>query len=130
MFESRLRRERLCRFREWYTDEHLKNSCNEHTEYATDEEELSKETEWIRNKHCKKRRLNDTLSPPHQRAQAVRTAKESEKYIKAEGPPPVVMEGIEVNYNKIHKELSETLTHFQIKLINDNIKVNVFDSEN
>ncbi|KAK9892058.1 hypothetical protein WA026_018257 [Henosepilachna vigintioctopunctata] len=114
---------------EQITEKNTSQTGNEHTEYTTDEEELSKGTEWIRSKHYKKRRLNDLLSSPQQRAQDVRRAKESDKPKKAEKQPPVVIEGIKENYNKIHKELG--LTHFQIKLINgENIKVNVFDSEN
>lgn len=47
-------------------NQNTNSNVNKHVEYQTDEEDLAKETEWIRAKSRKnkKRRLNNTPSPP------------------------------------------------------------------
>lgn len=96
-------------------------------EYYTDEEDLSKETEWIRVKHnTKKRRMNITPD------KSIPTDEEKSKEKKKEKNPPPIM----VNELKSYEELYEMLTKklkeetFQIKLIgNTTAKINCINSD-
>lgn len=101
------------------------NIPNQVIEYFTDEEELARETEWIRVKNNKKRKMNTTMSPPPK--QTIPTKKDNENPVKKEkAPPPVVVENIK-NYDEFYNLLKEgNLDLFQIKVLADEtIKINV-----
>lgn len=95
-------------------------------EYFTDEEELAKETEWVRVKN-KKRKMNTSLTPPQDRQKVLENKTIQPK--KDPQPPPIIVDGIN-NFNDIHKLISKSIRGFQIKIINNkNIKINVSDGE-
>lgn len=92
-------------------------------EYSTDEENLARETEWIRTKTRKKRKLN--TSPPHDK-----TCKEDcaieERNNKIHRPPPIIVDGIK-DYQSFFDFLSENqaANSFTIKMMNgETVKVN------
>lgn len=96
-------------------------------EYATDEEELAKESEWIRTKSRKKRKLNTspTLSP--QEADKSQT----EKIKKVPPPPPIVVDGVN-DYQTFYDFLSENQPAgtFNIKMMSgDCVKINSCNEE-
>lgn len=96
-------------------------------QYETDEEELARETEWIRQKSRKKRKLNATLSPPSQQGSKCNEPdKEKQKIKKVPLPPPIVVENIK-NYQSFYDFLSTTLgkDSFTAKMmIGDSVKIN------
>jgi len=99
-------------------------------EYHTDEEELAKETEWIRRKdrNHKRKRMDTSLTPP-QNKETVQSEDTKNKGKKTPLPPPVVVDGIE-KFNELYENLSSIITEFQIKIINnENIKINVKDGD-
>ena len=87
------------------------------TEYGTDEDELAKETEWIREKHKnKKRKINTTPSPT-----TIKKNMQTPKKTKKEPlPPPIVVNGIK-SYETLYCLMKEHINEssFQMKLIND-----------
>lgn len=100
----------------------------EEVQYYTDEEELARETEWIRvktknnkqTKNNKKRKMDSSLSP----IQNVTIEKKPEVK-KVKMPPPILVDGIK-DFSKLHDELTNITKDLHIKLINDeNIKINV-----
>ena len=95
-------------------------------EYTTDEEELARETGWIRQKSRKKRKLNTSPAQPTLNEQGSEENKGKEKTIKTPLPPPIVVDGIQ-DYQKFFDFLSESqpADAFSIKMMNgDTIKVN------
>lgn len=105
----------------------LGKEIKEATEYFTDEEELARETQWIKvkGKNCKKRRLDITFTPPQiNQTEHVNFDKEK-KIKKTKPPPPFIVHQIK-NFNELHEQLSSQITSFQIKIIsNAAIKINV-----
>lgn len=108
-----------------------------HTEtivYATDEEELATETEWIRtkNKKSKKRKLNEiTKTPPGniENTQITSKAKTSPKQSnRARRPPPIIVDGV-AEYKQLYENVSSLSDkEFTIKLMNNkSFKINVSD---
>lgn len=105
-------------------------------EYWTDEEELAKETEWIRvkyNKNNKKRKLNTSLTPPQQQEDVSKTKPNAaqQKTKKAPAPPPIIVDGIKA-YDQFYDEISKSVTtdKFNVKILNgENMKINVVDDE-
>ncbi|XP_029174680.1 uncharacterized protein LOC114943252 [Nylanderia fulva] len=101
--------------------------------YETDEEELAKETEWIRIKNKnKKRKLNTSLTPPQLIKKLTGTPTETETKIKKTLlPPPIMMDDIQNYdefYNIIKKDIAEN--DFQVKVMNkNNIKINAKNSD-
>lgn len=98
----------------------------EKVEYHTDEEELAEETEWIRTKNRKKRRMDTSLTPPQSQnvpnsaATNINLEKPQKKYV----PPPIIVDDVK-NFNEIH-DMVKKVPNTQIKVINDkNIKINV-----
>lgn len=82
------------------------------TEYTTDEEELARETNWIRVRNKKPRIITKTIESP-----------------KSKMPPPIIVNGIG-DYNILYTELKGITTEFQMKIINsENIKINVKDGD-
>ena len=76
-------------------------------EYETDEEELAKETEWIRVKYnSKKHKRNNTPSPPT--AAAVKTKIVRTKITptpkKEQTPPPIMVENI-ISYENLYAQM-------------------------
>lgn len=101
-------------------------TISESVTYQIDEEELAKETEWIRAKNRKKRKMDTSLTPP-QRSQNVPTPIEKTK--KEQTPPPIIIDNIK-DFNECHQVIGKTVNRFQIKIISDsNVKVNVDNIE-
>lgn len=99
-------------------------------QYETDEEDLAKETEWVRQKSRKKRKLNSSLSPP-QAAESVSAIKEKSKIKKPQLPPPIVVESIK-DYQKFYDLLSANTTKdsFIVKMMSgENVKINASNEE-
>ncbi|XP_070169674.1 putative leucine-rich repeat-containing protein DDB_G0290503 [Polyergus mexicanus] len=99
--------------------------------YETDEEELAKETEWIRIKNKnKKRKLNTSLTPPQLIKKLTETPAEI-KIKKTPLPPPIMLDDIpnyDKFYNIIKKDVAEN--DFQVKVMNkNNIKINAKNSD-
>lgn len=99
-------------------------------EYCTDEDELAKETEWIRAKSRKKRKLNTSLSPKQQpgisaQQEHQKNAKET-SVKKVPPPPPIIIDRVK-NYQTFYDSLTETIPaeSFTAKMMNgDCVKVN------
>lgn len=103
-------------------------TCSQPAEYSTDEEELAKETEWIRTKARKKRKLHasPTLSPQNKEEKIIK-----EKTKKVPPPPPIIVDGVK-NYQNFYDFLTQNQTSgtFTIKMLNgDSIKVNACNDE-
>lgn len=95
-------------------------------EYFTDEEELAKETEWIRKKNRKKRKMDTSLTPPSNEQKVSSHIVNVKKVLP---PPPIIVDGIE-NFNTLHAYVKDAIPNFQIKVINDkSIKINVDNEE-
>lgn len=97
-------------------------------EYDTDEEELARETEWIRMKSRKKRKINTspTLSP-----QETINPPVIEKVKKIPPPPPIIVDGV-FNYQKFYDSITSKLRAdtFTIKMLNGNsVKINACNDE-
>lgn len=102
-------------------------------EYETDEEELAKETEWVRQKSRKKRKLNSSSlsSPPQQGAESSENPKQNEKPKKQPSPPPIVVENIK-NYQQFYDLLSINITKdtFIMKMLNgEKVKINSYNDD-
>lgn len=102
-------------------------------EYETDEEDLAKETEWVRQKSRKKRKLNSSSlsSPPQQGAESSEKSKENVKTKKIPTPPPIVVENIK-NYQQFYDLLLTNLTKdsFIMKMMNvEKVKINSFNDD-
>lgn len=96
-------------------------------EYETDEEELAKETEWIRTKSRKKRKLNTSPTLLPQEANKTST----EKHKKVPPTPPIVVDGVD-NYQSFYDFLTEKQPAgtFNIKMMSGNcVKINSCDEE-
>lgn len=98
-------------------------------QYFTDEEELAKETEWIRVKNRKKRKMDTSITPPQKNPTDSEKEKDQPKTKKVRQPPPIIVDGI-TNFKTLHELVTKMTSGFQIKIINDNnIKINVPDGE-
>ncbi|CAG4948021.1 unnamed protein product [Colias eurytheme] len=100
-------------------------------QYETDEEELAKETEWVRQKSRKKRKLNTSLSPPSHQADETTANKENVKPKKQPSPPPIIVENVK-NYQQFYDLLSENLMKdsFIMKMMNgEKVKINSNDGD-
>lgn len=100
----------------------------EKVEYETDEEELARETEWIRQQSRKKRKLNSTLTPPHHGPNS-KESDDQPKPKKVPPPPPIVVEDIK-NYQSFYDSLiSKHLEDsFSIKMMSgQSVKINAKD---
>lgn len=102
-------------------------------QYETDEEELAKETGWLRQKTRKKRKLNLSLSPPSQEVDTTSVeAKKTPKVKKPIQPPPIVVENIK-NYQKIYDFLLNSelpKDSFIAKMMNgDTVKINALNED-
>lgn len=94
-------------------------------EYNTDEEELARETGWIRAKNRKKRKMDTSLTPPPQQTSRIN----AERPKKVQAPPPIIVDNIN-NFNDLHAIVSQ-LPSAQIKVLNDkNVKINPQDETN
>lgn len=92
------------------------------SQYNTDDEELAYETEWIRSKTRKKRKLN--ASPPQD-------GPTPEKPKKAIQPPPIIVDGIK-NYQTFHDFLAKDRQDkdFTMKMMSgETVKVNATNDE-
>ena len=91
------------------------NKTNQ-TEYHTDEEELAKETEWIREKtirNYKRKRMDISLTPP-QNVETVQNVEHKIKDKKTPLPPPVVVDGIaKFNEEQLFTQFEERLTRLK-----------------
>lgn len=111
-------------------------------DYHTDEEELAKETEWIRVKNSKKnkkRKLNNTPSPiqiedkrNQPKSQQLEKKDKSEPIIKKVSvPPPIIVDEIN-NYNDFFDIIKQNIPDgsLSIKVLHQNsIKINVSNEE-
>lgn len=114
------------------SDEKLTNNENPMSEvtYETDEEELARETEWIRQKSRKKRKLNSTLSP-QQGADSNEQTKAKQHVKKPPLPPPIVVENVK-DYQKFYDLLLTSLTGdlFIAKMLNGkSVKINANNAD-
>uniref|UniRef100_A0A1B6E0G7 Pre-C2HC domain-containing protein n=1 Tax=Clastoptera arizonana TaxID=38151 RepID=A0A1B6E0G7_9HEMI len=104
---------------------------NGDTEYHTDEEELARETEWVRAKtKTKKRKLNTTPSPATPNNNKVNKFI-VEKAKKEPLPPPIMVDDVK-SYESLYQDMVSRIkdTVFQTKIINDKtIKINCINSE-
>lgn len=102
---------------------------SESAHYETDEEDLARETEWIRQISRKKRKLNSTLSPQSQQGQAAASDEKPQKNPmpkKTPQPPPIVVENIK-NYQEFYDFLETTVEKdsFIVKMMNGEcVKIN------
>lgn len=98
-------------------------------EYQTDEEELAKETEWIRVKHStKNRKMNP--SPEVSAAKSLQPAIQTQP-ARNKIPPPIVVENID-SYESLYAALTSEIVvdRYQIKLIKeDSAKINTKDAD-
>lgn len=98
-------------------------------EYHTDEEELARETGWIRVKN-KKRKRNNTPTPPQIKETTPKIIQKSPK--KVPPPPPIVIDGVQ-SYDLLYEKIKTITTtdKFTTKLTNNgkNIKVNLVDGD-
>lgn len=95
-------------------------------EFETDEEELARETEWIRVKH----RKTKTLYKENDRQQKEK-AIEKEKPRKTQLPPPIIVERFN-SYDQLYSIITSeiSMNKFQVKLISENsAKINAVDSD-
>lgn len=102
-------------------------------EYSTDEEELARETGWIRAKSRKKRKLNTspTQSPQEENERNNENIKYKEKVKNSPKPPPIIVDGI-INYQSFYDLVSQRLekTQFTVKMSNGQSgKINATDGE-
>ena len=106
-------------------------------EYCTDEEELARDTEeeWKVIQRSKRKRLNNTLTPPEQYQKKETNYKEStqlsNKAKKIPLPPPIVIEDI-IDYNELREIIKNIIKNepFEMKVISkDRIKVNLKNGE-
>ena len=105
----------------------------EDVEFLTDEEELAKETEWIRVKHRKKRKLNTSPSPQKETVAVEKsTASErKQKLYKPPPPPPIIVEEVK-EYLTFYDNLSKLvpIETFKIKMLHGNCaKINASNEE-
>lgn len=116
-------------------NQNTNSNVNKHVEYQTDEEDLAKETEWIRAKSRKnkKRRLNNTPSPPQKpqkldqntQPQKVETSVKKDKKIPP--PPPIIVDDVK-DYHAFYDIIKASVSDesFITKLMNQNkISINV-----
>uniref|UniRef100_A0A2A4JZV6 Pre-C2HC domain-containing protein n=1 Tax=Heliothis virescens TaxID=7102 RepID=A0A2A4JZV6_HELVI len=109
---------------------HAEKSSDE-VQYETDEEELAKETEWVRQKSWKKRKLNVSLSPLAEGSKPDEKQNQGEKTKKTPLPPPIVVENIN-NYQEFYDLLVANLTNdsFVAKMMNgERVKINSSNAE-
>lgn len=105
-----------------------------HVDYETDEEELAKETEWIRVKSRKKRKLNTSPSQSYEEEGNINDHSkktQTSKPKKMPAPPPIIVDGVE-NYQTFYDLLNTTLTEssFTIKMMSGkNVKVSTLNDE-
>lgn len=100
-------------------------------EYCTDEDELAKETEWIRAKSRKKRKLNTSHSPKQQPGTSAqqKNLQKTEKETpvkKVPPPPPIIIDEVK-NYQMFYDSLIETTPaeSFTANMLNgDCVKIN------
>ena len=104
----------------------LKPKTLEEDEFITDEEELSKETNWIIQKRNPKKRKAE--SSPEIESPTSKPLKSKEKPIQR--PPPIMITGVE-DYKALYSLIkNHTKLDFNIKLLNNNIyKINVLNSD-
>lgn len=92
-------------------------------EYVTDEEELAKETEWIRVKNRKKRKMDTSLTPPQRETKTPQRVIEKTK--KPRQPPPIIVEQI-TDFPVLHGLARNSTNKFNIRVISDtSAKINV-----
>lgn len=104
-------------------------SNSQHTEYSTDEEELARETEWIRVKNRKKRKLNTSHSSPQ--SQQETHSDKNPVVKKIPPPPPIIVDNVK-NYQIFYDILLEHIPKesFTAKMLKgDSVKVNVKEAE-
>jgi hypothetical protein len=106
-------------------------------EYSTDEEQLAKDTEWIRVKRkAKKRKINATPSPPTPISRPTKNLGKQEKEpakktTKENTPPPIIVDDFQ-SYDIFYETLTGRVpeSNLQVKLINKTTaKINCIDSE-
>lgn len=95
-------------------------------EFSTDEEELAKETEWIRTKSRKKRKLNTSPTQISDKEERNEDIKEKVRAKKVPLPPPIIVDNIK-NYQSFFDLLIEKQPggSFTIKIMHgETVKVN------
>lgn len=102
-------------------------------EYWTEEEELARETEWIREKSRKNKRkkMDTSFSPPTPQMNKKTTNVPEPKIKKIQPPPPIVVEGIK-DYNKFVELLLQQISSdkFTTKIVNkESYKISTIDED-
>lgn len=104
----------------------LSHTDTEKIEYWTDEEELSKETEWIRVRNAKKRKASSSPKEPVQSSSIKNTRQQQQNHTERK-PPPVIISKIN-NYNALTEDLVKNQIKFQTSMLaGGRIKINVND---
>lgn len=106
----------------------IESSSNK-IEYTTDEEELAKETEWVRvkNKRNKKRKLNTSPIPIAEENINSKTIKEKRN----PPPPPIIVDGVD-NYQNFFDSLTQNQpkNSFMTKIMKEkSVKINALNEE-
>lgn len=102
-------------------------------EYTTDEEELARETEWIRAKGRKKRKLNIS---PTQRQDETKidnniSKQDKEKARRIPATPPIIVDNVK-NYQAFFDLVSEIISEdlFSVKMMNgESVKINAVNDD-
>lgn len=100
-------------------------------EYNTDEEELARETGWLRNKTRKKRKLNTSPTQDKADERNIEENVSKGKVPKIPLPPPIIVDGIN-DYQKFYDFLSDKqpADAFSIKMMSgDTVKINAVNEE-
>lgn len=111
------------------TEKANKESSPKPIEYETDEEELARETEWIRiENRRKKRKLNRTLTPPSQNNANNEKGNINPK--KTPKPPPINVQGVQ-DYQSFYDSIASTQGDtFTIKMMSgDSVKINATNED-
>lgn len=109
-----------------------KENPSQPMEYQTDEEDLAQETEWIRVKSRKKRKLSASPPQHHHSEDTTGTDKLKQKTKKMPLPPPIMVSGVD-NYQTFFDLVSSSVTDascFAGKMMNgNNVKINALTED-
>lgn len=97
-------------------------------QYQTDSDDLAEETGWLRVKN-KKRKRNDTPTPPQVKQPATKIIKKKPK--KLPPPPPIIIDSV-TNYHSLYENIKKvtSVDNVTTKVMNgNNLKINVQDGE-
>ncbi len=98
-----------------------KMANNKTEDYWTDDEQLSNETEWIRVKNSKKRRITKSATPPTPENLRVKNPKDDKLPKKEPPPPPIIISSVN-NFDVLHADLLKAVKKedFKLKVLKNN----------